>query len=301
MKRDCHEAMELLDRTRRCELGQSERNRLDAHLAGCALCREARDDQAFAEGALATLPEVAYDTERAARAIRAETAVTGGRGFAWRYALVGAGIVAAATVLALVVTPSTERDNGLARPARLIAMDVEAEAVVVTPDEAEPQPELDEETVVAEPEPEPEKPRPVRKRRPHRPRNRMASRPTPEPVDESPEPVPQPEEPEEGPKEPDLSIFFALGPPKPPPIEPELVVETSEVVGADGSVMMVESMTDLRTGERVARVIAVYESPGLTAEKARDGEEGAGDEAGTRNETVDPQRSGYLLRGGELG
>ena len=128
----------------------------------------------------------------------------------------------------------------------------------------------------------------------------MVSHPPPEPVEEAPKPAPELEEPEE-PTEPDLSIFFALGPPRRPPIEPALIVGTSEVVGADGSVMTIESVTDLRTGERVARVIAVYESPGLTPENSGDGDEGAGDEADTRNETVDPQRSGHLLRGGELG
>ena len=70
MKRDCHEAVDLLARRLRTSLSDAEERGLAAHLAACGGCRAAASDQELVEALMAQWPETPVpSTEQAVAAV----------------------------------------------------------------------------------------------------------------------------------------------------------------------------------------------------------------------------------------
>ncbi len=75
MKRDCHDAVELLAQRLRASPSDADERRLAAHLDACEACRTAASDQRFVEVLMAQWPDTpAEDTAAAVAAVRARVA-----------------------------------------------------------------------------------------------------------------------------------------------------------------------------------------------------------------------------------
>jgi hypothetical protein len=265
MKRNCHEAVELLGQQLRGSLSRADEPRLQAHLSRCEACQEVAADQAFVERVMSAYPPLpAVDTEAAVSAIRATIGTTEAGAARRRQRLFGLGIAmgAAAVGALIIVSAAFFRRDATTTPPSAPGREspiagATAQASVVPP------PERGTRTAVASPEREPSVAH--RSQAPARPRRRaVRPHPTSRPAEVAPQPSPttsddrdSAESPSE---EPDLAEFFALGPPLPEPASPELIIETQEVIGADGSVMTVVAVTDVERGELIGHLVAPYDT-----------------------------------------
>ncbi len=294
MKRDCHEAVELLAQELRGSLSDADEATLQAHLSRCEACRAAAADQRRVEALMGQWPEMrAEDTAEAVAAVRTHVAdARAARGVSpARVAAVvatAAMLVVGAFALASFVSRSPNPGSpGIASyvPWETVRATGTATANAAVHRAEQGPPAQDAQPMVARvPKPQP--------RRHHR---ATASR---KPAVPSPQPGP-PEEPQ---PPPDLAEFFALGPPPPGSTSPELLVEMEEVIAPDGSVMTAVAVTDVERGELIGHLVAPYDMAAnwrpLAPPKDREPQPS---QPGGAEMPQDGGRTGNLTLGGGLG
>jgi len=294
MKRDCHDAVELLAQELRGSLSDADEATLQAHLGRCEACRGAAADQRLVEALMARWPEApAGDTAEAVAAVRARVADTR-TGPAVSPAQVVALAAAAAILVAatfalagLAWRPESPTSTGIASRVPWETVHATATATANVPGHH------------AEQAPPMQDPQPAVARAPKTlPRRHHKPSTPPEPA--VPDPPPDPEREPQPP--PDLAEFFALGPPPPESASPELLVETEQIVGPDGSVMTVVAVTDVERGELIGHLNAPYDTAcnWQPLPRPESNELDPGQPADTEA-PEDPDRTGNLTLGGGLG
>lgn len=286
MKRDCHDAVELLARRLRTSLTDADERRLAAHLAACEGCRAIASDQDFVEALMAEWPDLPADnTAAAVAAVRARIAsvrAAHGISAARVAALTAAAAILVAATFALARSVSRSPELGSAGVASHVPWETVHATATATSSaamqdgEERPSPPKAERAVVQ-----------VRKQRPRR--HHLASAP-PKPTVAAAES----DHAGEPPASPDLSEFFALGPPPEEPTEPEYEIQRETSTAPDGSSMTVTVFTDPQTGERVAHVVEVVVP-------ATDVAPGEPPDAPPTGPLDGPPLSGELPRGGRIG